>query len=184
MKSIKSYILETLYTFENCIGEIRFELDNDSKQLLLEGNRIIHKDYESTLKIGDHATQRENRPVDKGGDGEPIEESEIINMFKWSWADIIDMYKEGFLQRTEETKYFIIQCKCYIKEENNKLYTDGARPEEKHLWAAWMVVENFNTGKIDIIIRTIFRGSFFRHRRNQERILIANNGYVKRILPK
>ena len=101
MKSIKSYILETLYTFENCIGEIRFELDDDSKQLLLEGNRIIHKDNESTLKIGDHATQRENRPVDNGGDGEPIEEREIINMFKWSWADIIDMYKEGFLQRTE-----------------------------------------------------------------------------------
>ena len=47
-----------------------------------------------------------------------------------------------------------------------------------------LIQENYNTGKIDVTIRTIFRGEFFKHGKAQERIIISNNGYIKQKLPK
>ena len=184
MKSILEYLNKN--TFENRLGEIRFELDEESCKYfqITESNRIIYSDNESTLKIGDHATQRQDRPVDKGGDGEHIDEREIINMFKWAWNDIIDMYQNGFFKPDGDVKRFTIQLKCWLREKANKLFYDGARPEHKYLWAVFMPFENYNTGKIDIVIVTIFRGVRLNHSRRQERIVIATNGYVKQIIPR
>ena len=185
MKSILEYIDRN--TFENRLGEIRFELDEESCKYfqISESNRTIYSDKESTLKIGDHATQREDRPTEKGGDGEHIDESEIINMFRWAWDDIIDMYQNGLFKPDGDIKRFTIQLKCYLKEKpNKKLEYDGARPEDKYLWAVFMPVENYQTGKIDIIIVTIFRGVRINHVRRQERIVIATNGYVKQMIPR
>lgn len=184
MKSILEYLDRN--SFENCVGEIRFELDEESCKYfqITESNRTIYYDKESTLKIGDHATQRQDRPIEKGGDGEHIEESEIINMFKWAWDDILDMYQNGWFKPDGDIKRFTIQLKCYIIEKNKKLQYAGARPEDKYLWAVFMPLENYQTGKIDIIIVTIFRGVRINHVHRQERILIATNGYVKQILPR
>lgn len=167
-------------------GAQRFQKGNRySKNDKSHGNRPIwtSKDGDK-LKIGDHATQREDRPIEKGGDGEHIDEQEIIDMFIYTWSDIMDMYYEGHLKHTADMKSFVTWCKCYLKGSENNLHADGARPENKHLWAAWMIQENYNTGKIDVTIRTIFRGEFFKHGKAQERIIIANNGYVKQKLPR
>lgn len=146
------------------------------------GNRTIWKDkHDNALKIGDHATQREDRPIEKGGDGEHIDEQEIIDMFIYTWNDILDMYNEGQFKRDN---ICITQCKCYLTGSENNLHADGARPENKFLWAAWMIEENFHTGKLDVKIRTIFRGSYFRHRSSQNKIIIANNGFIKQKKPK
>lgn len=171
-------------TFDNIISEMsqnanryNTNTNTNSKQ---HGNRIIWKSNDGdTLKIGDHATQREDRPIDKGGDGEHINEEEIINMFIYAWNDIMDMYYEGALKYSENVKSFVILCKCYLKGSQQNLHPDGARPEDKHLWAAWLIDENYKTGKIDITIKTIFRGEHFKHGKVQERIVIANNGYIK-----
>ena len=187
------------------IGDIIFELDESSIELLnplfvqliteekyydktkynKTSGRIVWKSKDGdTLKYTSHAKDREDRPIEKGGDGEHIEEHEIIDMFKHSWQDIMEMYYDGYLKTDMYgNNAWTIQCKCYL-EGKNKLKSIGARPVNKYLWAVWKIEENYNTGKLDLIIITIFRGERLKHTRNQERILIANNGYVRQILPK
>lgn len=167
-------------------GAQRFQKGNKyHKDNKSHGNRTIWSSKDGdNLKIGDHATQREDRPIDKGGDGEHIDEQEIIDMFIYTWSDIMEMYYDGHLKHSEDLKSFVTWCKCYLTGSENNLHADGARPENKYLWAAWMIQENYNTGKIDITIRTIFRGEYFKHGKVQERIIIANNGYIKQKLPR
>lgn len=205
MKTLLEYLSKPVYNFNNMIGDIIFELDESSIELLntlfvqliteekyydktkynKTSGRIVWKSKDGdTLKYTSHAKDREDRPIEKGGDGEHIEEHEIIDMFKHSWQDIMEMYYDGYLKTDMYgNNAWTIQCKCYL-EGNNKLKSIGARPVNKYLWAVWKIEENYNTGKLDLIIITIFRGERLKHTRNQERILIANNGYVKQILPK
>ena len=111
MISILNYINRN--KFENKIGNIIFQLDESSLELLdnefkqilednnyiltydiiLEDNRTIWTSNDGDeLKMGDHANSRKNRPVEKGGDGgKPISNAEIINMFRWAWDDIMEM---------------------------------------------------------------------------------------------
>ena len=205
MRTLLEYISKPVYNFNDMIGDIIFELDESSiellnplfVQLITEENyydktkrnktsgRIVWKSKDGNiLKYTSHAKDREHRPIEQGGDGEPIEEHEIIDMFKYSWQDIMEMYYDGHLQTDMYgNRAWTIQCKCYL-EGTDKLKSIGARPENKYLWAVWKIEENYNTGKLDLTIITIFRGKRIKHTRNQERILIANNGYVKQILPK
>ena len=185
--------------FENKIGNIFFDLDeeslqlldNDSRQILesynyvltynvitedkyyskthktnkSHGNRILwtSKDGDSLL-IGDHANSRKDRPVEKGGDGgKPISNAEIINMFRWAWDDIMDMNYDGKLKPFEyqqrKVDAWTIECQCWLninKENNNEVVYGGARPRNMNLWAVWMLEENGS--KVDITIKTIFRG--------------------------
>ena len=175
MKTLAIYLTETKYPL---LGDIIFELT--------EGNRIVWQDKETDalLRMGDHATQREDRPVDKGGDGERIDEKEIVNMFKYVWEDLMDMYNSGELYNRGTYNSFVIQCRCFLDEHKGKIVPVGERNYDKTLWAAFMIMENYKTGKLDIVIRTIFRGEFFKHSRNQECITIARTGYIKRIYHK
>ena len=117
MKSILEYLNRN--KFENKIGNIIFELDEDSYNLLddnfknilesnnyilssdliFENNRTIWKSNDGDeLKIGDHANSRKDRPIENGGDGkEPIKDYEIVNMFRWAWNNIMDMNYDGKL---------------------------------------------------------------------------------------
>lgn len=201
MKHLLEYInhKKHKYNFADMIGDIIFELDEASIELvgpsyityINEANnkshgRIIWKSNdEDTLRLTSHAADRQDRPVEKGGDGEHIELSEIITMFKYAWGDIMDMFYEGYLKKDNYgNNAWVMQCKCYLIEKYNKIKPYGSRPVQKNLWAIWKIEENYNTGKMDITIITIFRGERINHRSNQRRIVIANNGYVKQILPK
>lgn len=189
MKSIIEYLNKD--KFENKLGNIIFQLDEDSLELLddefrqiLESNRTIWSSNDGDeLKIGDHANSRKNRPAEKGGDGgKPISNAEIINMFRWAWDDIIEMNYDGkfkpfeYQQRTVNA--WTIECQCWlnIDKENNKVIYGGARPRRMNLWAVWMLQENGS--KIDIIIKTIFRGEL-KHTVVQERIRIRANGDIE-----
>ena len=189
MKSIIEYLNKD--KFENKLGNIIFQLDEDSLELLddefrqiLESNRTIWSSNDGDeLKIGDHANSRKDRPAEKGGDGgKPISNAEIINMFRWAWDDIIEMNYDGkfkpfeYQQRTVNA--WTIECQCWlnIDKENNKVIYGGARPRRMNLWAVWMLQENGS--KIDIIIKTIFRGEL-KHTVVQERIRIRANGDVE-----
>ena len=206
MKSLTSYL--TRDTFENKIGKIIFDLDETSlgclemniRQLLesnhnvldlnliLENNRTIWTSNDGDeLKIGDHANSRRDRPIDNGGDGgKKISQYEIINMFKWSWNNIMDMNYDGKLKPFEYDGRIVnawtIECQCWLnndKENNNEVIYCGSRPNNMTLWSAWMLEENGS--KADIIIKTIYRGSFFKHRKVQERIKILRNGQINEI---
>ena len=189
MKSIIEYLNKD--KFENKLGNIIFQLDEDSLELLddefrqiLESNRTIwYSNDGDELKIGDHANSRKNRPAEKGGDGgKPISNAEIINMFRWAWDDIIEMNYDGKLKPFEYQQRMVnawtIECQCWlnIDKENNKVIYGGARPRRMNLWAVWMLQENGS--KIDIIIKTIFRGEL-KHTVVQERIRIRANGDVE-----
>lgn len=87
MKSIINFIKENLITYN-----IIFQLNEDSLEYLSdefiqyinENNQIVWTSKNGdNLKMGDHAIQRQDRPVEKGGDGERIERNEIIDMFKY-----------------------------------------------------------------------------------------------------
>ena len=191
--------------FENKLGNIIFKLDEESLELLddefkqiledtnytlsyniiSESNRTIwtSKDGDE-LKIGDHANSRKNRPVEKGGDGgKPISNAEIINMFRWAWDDIVEMDLDGKLKPilyNNKPSSFTIECQCWLNNDqtrNNQVIYGGGRPRNMNLWAAWMPEEN--GPKIDIIIKTIFRGATFKHSVVQERIRIKPNGDVE-----
>jgi len=206
MKSLTSYL--TRDAFENKIGKIIFDLDETSlgclemniRQLLesnhnvldlnliLENNRTIWTSNDGDeLKIGDHANSRRDRPIDNGGDGgKKISQYEIINMFKWSWNNIMDMNYDGKLKPFEYDGRIVnawtIECQCWLnndKENNNEVIYCGSRPNNMTLWSAWMLEENGS--KADIIIKTIYRGSFFKHRKVQERIKILRNGQINEI---
>jgi hypothetical protein len=205
MKTLANYISEHLrkYNFSDMIGDIIFELDEASIELLDptfveyiteakyinkydKSGRIVWKGKNGdTIKLTSHATEREDRDVEHGGDGEHINETDIVNMFIYSWEEIMGLFYEGHLKKDSYgNDAWIIQCKCYLEGEEPNIKPAGARPENKHLWAVWRIYENYTTGKIDIRIVTIFRGVRINHRANQRRIVIANNGYVKQILPK
>jgi len=189
MKSIIEYLNKD--KFENKLGNIIFQLDEDSLELLddefrqiLESNRTIWSSNDGDeLKIGDHANSRKNRPAEKGGDGgKPISNAEIINMFRWAWDDIIEMNYDGKFKPFEYQQRIVnawtIECQCWlnIDKENNKVIYGGARPRRMNLWAVWILQEN--GPKIDIIIKTIFRGEL-KHTVVQERIRIRANGDVE-----
>ena len=189
MKSIIEYLNKD--KFENKLGNIIFQLDEDSLELLdddfiqiLESNRTIWSSNDGDeLKIGDHANSRKDRPAEKGGDGgKPISNAEIINMFRWAWDDIIEMNYDGKFKPFEYQQRMVnawtIECQCWlnIDKENNKVIYGGARPRRMNLWAVWILQEN--GPKIDIIIKTIFRGEL-KHTVVQERIRIRANGDVE-----
>lgn len=188
MKSILEYINHNKFELRNIIFELDESsldlLDNNLRQMILENNRVIWTSNDKdNLKITDHANQRKDRPVDQGGDGKkPITQQEIINMFRWSWDNIIDMNYEGKLEKViynEKLSSFTIECQCWLnndKESNDVIY-DGPRPKNMNLWAAWILEENGY--KIDIIIKTIFRGQTFKHSKSQERIRIRTNGKIE-----
>lgn len=180
----KSLINEGYYITldNNIIAEMsnnanRYQNKNNNKS---HGNRTIWTSKDNdTLKIGDHATQRQDRTIEQGGDGGHISTQEIVNMFIYTWGDIMDMYQNGYLKWTQNVKSFVTLCKCYLFGSGNNIYPNGARKDDKFLWAAWMINENYKTGKLDIIIRTIFRGAFFKHGKAQERLTIDRKGNIK-----
>ena len=201
MKTILEYIQlhKKQYNFSEMIGDIIFELDESSLsffdpsfiEYIYENRydrsgRVVWKGNNGdTIKLTSHATEREDRDVQHGGDGEHINEQDIVNMFIYSWEEIMGLFYEGHLKKDKYgNDAWIIQCKCYLEGQEPNIKPAGARPEDKHLWAVWRIYENYTTGKIDIRIITIYRGVRINHRANQRRILIANNGYVKKILPK
>ena len=157
--------------FENKIGNIIFQLDESSLELLddefkqilednnsiipyniiLEGNRIIWTSNDGdNLKMGDHANSRKDRPIEKGGDGgKPISNAEIINMFRWAWDDIMEMNYDGKLKPFEYQQRLVnawtIECQCWLNhdKENNEVIYGGGRPRRMNLWAVWMLEERF-----------------------------------------
>lgn len=203
MKSILEYLHRN--SWENKLGRIIFQLDESSLELLddefkqiledynsiipyniiLEGNRIIWTSNDGdNLKMGDHANSRKDRPIEKGGDGgKPISNAEIINMFRWAWDDIMEMNYDGKLKPFEYQQRLVnawtIECQCWLNhdKENNEIIYGGGRPRRMNLWAVWMLEENGS--KVDIIIKTIFRGELLKHTVVQERIRIRANGDVE-----
>lgn len=191
MRTILEYI-SYKNSWQNKLGKIIFQLDessfdfisDDLKKIILEGNQVVWTSNDGdNLQMGDHAIQRQDRPQEKGGDGQRIERDEIINMFKWSWKDIMEMLYDGKLKKFYDKKHerkvdaWIIECQCYLEEQQGQLSCTGARPTEKTLWAVWIVEENGN--KVDIIIKTIFRGERINHSVSQERIRIRRNGEIE-----
>ena len=209
MKTLISYL--TRDTFENKINKIIFDLDKSSLEclddnfrqvlesnnnelnfnLILENNRTIWTSNDGDeLKMGDHANSRRDRPVEKGGDGgKRIGQYEIVNMFRWSWNNIMDMNYEGKLKPFEHNEKKVdawtIECQCWLnndKENNGEVKYCGSRPYNMTLWAVWMLEENGN--KVDIIIKTIFRGPFLKHAKVQERIKITRKGEIYELYKK
>lgn len=199
MKSIIEYIERN--KFENKLGKIVFQLDEDSLQLLDDefqqliiegkdwrhkkgGNRVIWTSNDGDeLRMGDHATQRQDRPTEKGGDGgKRIGQYEIVNMFRWAWDDIIEMNYNGKFKPFEYQQRMVdawtIECQCWLnnKNEEDKVEYCGGRPRNMNLWAVWMLQEDGS--KFDIIVKTIFRGERMNHTAVQERIRIDSKGNV------
>lgn len=179
--------------WEDKLGKIIFQLDEASlefvsyelKQMILEGNHVVWTSNDGDdLRMGDHAIQRQDRPQEKGGDGERIKRDEIINMFKWAWGDIMEMNYDGKLKKFYDKKNqrkvdaWTLECQCYLKDKNGQLTCEGARPIDKTLWAVWFIEENGN--KVDLIIKTIFRGERINHSIIQERIRIRRNGNIEK----
>lgn len=203
MKSILEYLHRN--SWENKLGRIIFQLDESSLELLddefkqilednnytlsskiiLEGNRIIWTSNDGdNLKMGDHANSRKDRPIEKGGDGgKPISNAEIINMFRWAWDDIMEMNYDGKLKPFEYQQRLVnawtIECQCWLNhdKENNEVIYGGGRPRRMNLWAVWLLEENGS--KVDIIIKTIYRGERMNHVAVQERIRIRVNGDIE-----
>ena len=186
MKTLVEFLHRTdwAYTF----GSIIYELDESSYYVIEEGKRLIYTTNDGdNLRMSDHATQRKNRPVEQGGDnGKPISEAEIINMFRWSWNDIMQMEYEGKLKpfnyQQRRVDAWTIECQCWLNSrdtQDNQVEYGGARPRSKNLWAVWSIREN--NRKFDIVIHTIFRGADFRHTSVQERIRIDTKGKVKQL---
>ena len=200
MRSILEFLNRD--NFENKLGRIIFQLDesslelldDDFKQMIIEGKNMHHqykggnrivwtsKDGDN-LRMGDHATQRQDRPVEKGGDGgKRIGQYEIVNMFRWAWNDIMEMNYDGKLKSFEyqqrKVDAWTIECQCWLnnKNEEDKVEYGGPRPRNMNLWAVWLLQEN--RSKVDIIIKTIFRGERMNHVAVQERIRINSKGNV------
>lgn len=200
MKNLSEYLNRN--KFEHKLGRIIFQLDESSIELLDDefqqfimegkdwhhhkgGNRVVwtSKDGDN-LRMGDHATQRQDRPVEKGGDGRKrIGQYEIVNMFRWAWDDIIEMNYDGKLKPFEYQQKMVdawtIECQCWLnnKNDDDKVEYSGARPRNMNLWAVWLLEENGS--KVDIIVKTIFRGECMNHIAVQERIRIKANGDVQ-----
>ena len=202
MRSLLEYLNKD--TFENKVGRIIFQLDessfdlldNEFQQLIIEGkdwrhqykggNRIIYTSKDGdNLRIGDHANRRRTRDVEKGGDGgKKIGQYEIVNMFRWAWKDIIEMNYDGKLKPFEYQQRLVdawtIECQCWLnnnRENPDEIVYCGARKRDMNLWAIWLLEENGS--KIDIVIKTIFRGERINHTAVQERIKIRANGAIE-----
>lgn len=200
MRSILEFLNRD--NFENKLGRIIFQLDesslelldDDFRQMIIEGKNMHHqykggnrivwtsKDGDN-LRMGDHATQRQDRPVEKGGDGRKrIGQYEIVNMFRWAWNDIMEMNYDGKLKPFEyqqrKVDAWTIECQCWLnnKNEEDKVEYGGPRPRNMNLWAVWFLREN--ESKVDIIIKTIFRGERMNHVAVQERIRINSHGNI------
>lgn len=200
MRSILEFLNRD--NFENKLGRIIFQLDesslwlldDDFRQMIIEGKNMHHqykggnrivwtsKDGDN-LRMGDHATQRQDRPVEKGGDGgKRISQYEIVNMFRWAWNDIMEMNYDGKLNPFEyqqrKVDAWTIECQCWLnnKNEEDKVEYGGPRPRNMNLWAVWFLQENGS--KVDIIIKTIFRGERMNHVAVQERIRINSHGNI------
>ena len=191
-KRIKEFLELRNFQLRNIIFELDESsleyINEDFKQLILEGNRVVYTSPDGDdLKMGDHATQRQDRPIEKGGDGERITTEEILNMFKYAWHDIMEMNYEGRFKKFYDKKNerlvnaWTIECHCYLEKPENesKIMCVGDRPTNKTLWAVFMIQEEGN--KVDIIIKNIFRGEQLKHSRNQERIKIWSNGNIQQI---
>lgn len=197
MKSLVQFLKESLKKEWRIIldlDESCYEcLDDELLHLITEGkdhrsrggNRVIwtSKDGDN-IRMGDHATQRQDRPVEKGGDGgKRIGQHEISNMFRWAWDDIMEMNYDGKLkpfeyqQRTVDA--WTIECQCWLNNKNEKdeVEYSGGRPRNMNLWAVWMLKENGY--QVDIIVKTIFRGERMNHVAVQERIRIDSKGNVQ-----
>ena len=198
MKTITEYLNRN--SFDKKLGCIIFQLDESSIELLDDefqqfiiegkdyrhhGNRIVWTSNDGdNLRMGNHATQRQDRPVEKGGDGgKRISQAEIINMFKWAWDDIIEMYYDGKLDHFEHNQRIVdawtIECQCWLNDNNGQIEYAGARPRNMNLWAVWLLEEDGY--KIDITIKTIYRGERMNHVAVQERIRIDTKGKVKQL---
>ena len=173
-----------IFSLDRLITEEKY-YDKTHKNNKHHGNRTIWTSNDGDeLKMGDHANSRKDRPAEKGGDGgKPISNAEIINMFRWSWDDIMELNYDGKLKPFEYNQRMVdawtIECQCWLntdKEHNNKVVYGGARPKKMNLWAVWMLEENGS--KVDITIKTIFRGDL-KHTYVQERIRIRTNGIVE-----
>jgi hypothetical protein len=173
-----------IFSLDRLITEEKY-YDKTHKNNKHHGNRTIWTSNDGDeLKMGDHANSRKDRPAEKGGDGgKPISNAEIINMFRWSWDDIMELNYDGKLKPFEYNQRMVdawtIECQCWLntdKEHNNKVVYGGARPKKMNLWAVWMLEENGS--KVDITIKTIFRGDL-KHTYVQERIRIRTNGDVE-----
>ena len=204
MKSLVDYLHRN--DWDNKLGNIIFQLDessleyidDDFREFIFEAknfqnqnpgnNRVIWTNNDGdNLRIGAHANSRRDRPVDKGGDGgKRISIQEIINMFRWAWNDIMDMNYEGKLEPYEYNQRMIeswtIECQSWLNIQNDEVVYYGARTRKMNLWAVWDLREN--NYKIDIVIRTIFRGESFKHISRQERIRIDTKGNIKQIYKK
>ena len=179
-----------IFSLDRIITEEKY-YDKTHKKNKSHGNRTIWTSNDGDeLKIGDHANQRKDRPVEKGGDGgEPIKQYEIVNMFRWAWDDIMEMDLDGKLQPFEYKQRTVdawtIECQCWLntdKDHNDKIVYGGARKREMNLWAVWML--NSNGTKSDITIKTIYRGERMNHVAVQERIRIKANGQIEQRYPK
>ena len=105
-------------------------------------------------------------------------------MFRWAWDDIMDMNYDGKLKafdcQQRKVDAWTIECQAWLnndKEHNNEVIYCGARPKNMNLWAIWLLQEDGT--KIDIIVKTIFRGEKINHTVVQERIRIKANGEVE-----
>lgn len=179
-----------IFSLDRLITEEKY-YDKTHKNNKHHGNRTIWTSNDGDeLKMGDHANQRKDRPVEKGGDGgEPIKQYEIVNMFRWAWDDIMEMDLDGKLKPFEYKQRMVdawtIECQCWLntdKDHNNKVVYGGARKKDMNLWAVWMLESKGS--KTDITIKTIYRGERMNHVAVQERIRIRANGNIEQRYPK
>lgn len=195
MKSLFEYLTNTNYTLDNIIFQLdessQFTLNNTNKFIvemskyydepqINHGNEVVWTSNTGDgIEMGAHATDRLNRSIEFGGDGNKIDQHDIINMFVYAWKDLINMYNNGYIT-TDSINSNVISCRCYLKEEDKIIIPIGPRPQDKNLWAAFFIKEKDNN-KIDVIIKTLFRGSIFRHSKSQDKLVITINGGVKQI---
>ena len=179
-----------IFSLDRLITEEKY-YDKTHKNNKHHGNRTIWTSNDGDeLKMGDHANQRKDRPIEKGGDGgEPIKQYEIVNMFRWAWDDIMEMDLDGKLEPFEYKQRMVdawtIECQCWLntdKDHNDKVVYGGARKREMNLWAVWLLESK--GAKSDITIKTIYRGERMNHVAVQERIRIKANGNVEQRYPK
>ena len=179
-----------IFSLDRLITEEKY-YDKTHKNNKHHGNRTIWTSNDGDeLKMGDHANQRKDRPVEKGGDGgEPIKQYEIVNMFRWAWDDIMEMDLDGKLKPFEYKQRMVdawtIECQCWLntdKDHNNKVVYGGARKRDMNLWAVWLLESKGS--KTDITIKTIYRGERMNHVAVQERIRIKANGQIEQRYPK
>lgn len=179
-----------IFSLDKLITEEKY-YDKTHKNNKHHGNRTIWTSNDGDeLKMGDHANQRKDRPVEKGGDGgEPIKQYEIVNMFRWAWDDIMEMDLDGKLKPFEYKQRMVdawtIECQCWLntdKDHNNKVVYGGARKRDMNLWAVWLLESKGS--KTDITIKTIYRGERMNHVAVQERIRIKANGQIEQRYPK